>query len=272
MAWNRPQVDSRAKDSPRRTGTVRPAVAVRWLIAGVLVVAGIFAVWVFLGGETSSPTTKKRARAKIPDAAKVIHNKQVAKDAVSETRKPITESVKPPANGQTPQFVPPAPPVRTNEASRLRAMNSVHRTGFEQILLNIFSCEPGNMPRPLPSDIPEAEMKRLAEILISKDEIKDSDTENMMLAKDLLAKAKAAMVKFIKDGGEPEEFIVSYHEQLEHAFHERQKAMSFVGQLVREGEDPAVISKYVDKTNEKFAAQGIMEIDKPAVAEEQGDE
>ena len=272
MAWNRPQVDSRAKDSPRRTGTVRPTVAVRGLIAGVLVVAGILAVWVFLGGETSAPTAEERARAKIPDVAKAIRQSQADKEGASEVRVPVAADAQPPANGQTPQFVPPAPPVRTNEASRLRAMNSVHRTGFEQILLNIFSCEPGNMPRPLPSDIPEAEMKRLAEILISKDEIKDSDTENMRLAKDLLAKAKAAMVKFIKDGGEPEEFIVSYHEQLEHAFHERQKAVAFVGQLVREGEDPAVISKYVDKTNEKFAAQGIMEIDKPVVAEEQGDE
>ena len=56
------------------------------------------------------------------------------------------------------------------------------------------------------------------------------------------------------------------------SFGKGQKAVAFVGQLVREGEDPAVISKYVDKTNEKFAAQGIMEIDKPAVAEEQGDE
>ena len=266
MAWNRPSEDAAGHrvnvdaTSPSRHW---------WYVVGAVAVLGaaVAAWWLWPTGDSEGETAAPQAKQRI----KEVSPAQRGAAPRPRDEKPAADA-QPPANGQTPQFVPPAPPVRTNEASRLRAMNSVHRTGFEQILLNIFSCEPGNMPRPLPSDIPEAEMKRLAEILISKDEIKDSDTENMRLAKDLLAKAKAAMVKFIKDGGEPEEFIVSYHEQLEHAFHERQKAVAFVGQLVREGEDPAVISKYVDKTNEKFAAQGIMEIDKPAVAEEQGDE
>ena len=60
MAWNRPQGDSPAKDSPRRAGTARPTVAV--IVGGIVILcAGVAAWWLWPeeGTRQDAASTKK---------------------------------------------------------------------------------------------------------------------------------------------------------------------------------------------------------------------
>ena len=67
MGWNRPQTESKANDSPRRTGTVRPTVTIRRTIAGAIVALGAGIVAWFLW-----PSAKPQTANHKPQAASLI--------------------------------------------------------------------------------------------------------------------------------------------------------------------------------------------------------
>lgn len=62
MAWNRPSKDSETETALRRTGTVRPTVAVRGAVAGAIVVLGaaIAAWWLWPNSETRQDAASTR--------------------------------------------------------------------------------------------------------------------------------------------------------------------------------------------------------------------
>lgn len=150
----------------------------------------------------------------------------------------------------------------TNDYSRADFSNRVARTGTEQVLLNVFSKELGDMPMPMPN-LSERQLSKLVEVLISKNEIKESDTEQVAMDKETLQLAKKEMQKYIREGGDPQEFLNYYHRQLVNAYFTRKEAEKMLKKMVTDGEDLKFIKTVRDKFNQRFDEDGIKHVEIP---------
>ena len=269
MSWNRTTQAEGANRKPAQTSKG----GVRILLVGLAVVAlGGIAAWYLLSDSGSHKATRtapqkngliKEVKPAIAPTNRVEAVQPKPKDP-HEGMRQASNGVWHPTNRPYRAGSKYSHAVRTNMASRIRAKKSLHKNAVEQVLLQIFTCEVGDMPWALPAALPEEEMKRLVEILISKDEIKETDSETAAWGKEVLAHAKKEMMQFIKDGGEPEDFIVHYHDELEKAFYARKDAEDYVKEMLDNKEDPKIIEALIEKTNERFAEKGIKPISAPA--------
>lgn len=136
--------------------------------------------------------------------------------------------------------------------------NLVFKTGTEQILSWIFAIQPGQMPLPLP-DIEEAERDNLIGILLSRKEVKENDDELSAEIKIVVQEAKEEMLKYIKNGGDPDEFLKYYHNELTRMFNYRNVATDEYQKLMKD--DPVLAENFRCAINKKFAEEGIKLID-----------
>lgn len=123
----------------------------------------------------------------------------------------------------------------------------------------IFTTEVGDMPMPIPP-ISKEDRENIVAMLISKNEIKDTDSERVKDCKEQVQLAKKEMIKYLKEGGDPDDFLQYYYQELKSSFELRQDAIRLAEELYEE--DPEAGSEYVDKINERFADQGIKPIRK----------
>lgn len=270
MSWNRTTEVEGANKKPAQGDKG----GVRVLLIGLAVVAlGGIAAWWLISGDGAAVSSKSpyRGEPRLIKEVKPAAAPTNKVDVVQPKPKDPHEGMRQASNGVWHPTNRPyragskySHAVRTNMASRIRAKNALHKNAVEQVLLQIFTCEVGDMPWALPAALPEEEMKRLTEILISKNEIRDTDSETAIYGKEVLAAAKKEMMKFIKDGGEPEDFIVHYHDELEKAFYARRDAEDYVKEMLDNKEDPKIIEALIEKTNERFAEKGIKPISAPA--------
>lgn len=152
--------------------------------------------------------------------------------------------------------------VVTNRLRRSRAV----RSATDQVLLDIFSRAPGDMPAPLPAALPQRDVERMAEILLDTHPDKDGkDSEIDRLNKETLRRAKQEARKFIKEGGTIEEFIRHYHKELTSAYQERSFAQRHVAKICHEGESGEVVSEMVKAINKKLQDRGIKPIYCPTI-------
>ena len=135
--------------------------------------------------------------------------------------------------------------------------NRTFKTGVEQLMSWVFTAEVGDMPMPIPA-ISEEDRKQLAAILVSKNEIKEGDSERTILAKESVDYAKEEMRKFIKQGGDPDDFLQYYFNQLRHAFEFRNEAQQQYYDL--QEEDPELAEEFVREVNKSFDEKGIKRI------------
>ena len=273
MAWNRASEDGRAVSTkpPLRRGR-RPSPTA-WGIAAVVVGAAVAAWWLWPEGETrqDAASTKKQGlikEVKPAAAPKAAEEKPKEKDP--------HEGFHLTSNGVWQPDGRPSRPGRkkvhgifTNRVGRAR---SIARNGVEQLMLQIFSREPGDMPLPFPRDIPKADMDRLVEILLDKHPADEKDSETVKFDKETLQLAKKEMIKFIKDGGEPYDFLKYYHDQLSQSYFRRHDAQVLASNMINEGEDPAVIDAFIKKANAKLREDGIKEIAIPPAIYGKNDE
>lgn len=233
-----------------------------FLLVGALVLIAVI-VWLFLPGgheETRPAEHPKR----IAEARPARRSASVARDDEPSAPHPRIKvgktefemKIVPHKEGRTYRHS-----VYTNTSVSANA--KVTSSAVEQVLFNIFSRELGDMPMPLPVALPEPERVRLAEILISKNPATDEDSEEIRASKEILDQAKKAMREHIRNGGEPEDFIVAYHEELMAAFETRMEAQGMVQKMVADGEDDELVEQFVDKVNETFNKEGIREIPLP---------
>ena len=124
----------------------------------------------------------------------------------------------------------------------------------------IFNTVPGDLPPILPK-IPIFEEAHLTEILFNKNEIKDTDDEKIIELKENVALAKKEMIKFIKEGGMPDEFLEHYCNVLRDAHMEFQNSQQEVFKMVRE--DPEGAALFLDAVNERLANKGIKPVKIP---------
>lgn len=140
----------------------------------------------------------------------------------------------------------------------LRVGRSYYKNTTEQIMLQVFGTELGDMPEPLPA-IPQRDKKRIVEILLAKDEVKETDSEDVAFDKELLADAKSALAQYIKEGGNVDDFFSYYHRQLESAYRRRVDARRMIVEAARSG-DVEVAKEVLEKYNKTLEADGIKPI------------
>lgn len=130
-----------------------------------------------------------------------------------------------------------------------------YENATEQVMLMVFGTELGEMPLPLP-EIPERDMKRMTDILMSNNPITDKDSEEVKIDKEILAAAKAELRKFIKEGGEVKDFFAYYHHETEKAYQERKMANKMVFDAAKSG-DEDLARKLHAELNKRFEEKGI---------------
>ena len=134
---------------------------------------------------------------------------------------------------------------------------SVASNKIEQLMLNIFSRERGDMPLPFPDRLTKADMDELVPILMDKHPVSEKDSERVKYDKETLRIAKQAMTDWIRQGGDPYEFLKNYHEELCSTYFQRQDAIRMTQQMVKDGEDPEIIDEFIRRVNGKFRDSGI---------------
>lgn len=255
MAWNHPiEKPVEPKKAPSRA---------RGALAGVVVVAvlGVAAYFIFCSdGGRSVDDGAGRDRGKIKEVkpAKVRSAESEVRSARKEKPKTVEEIV-------ASLDDKPKPTIKVRQLSPEewdRLTNRTFKTGTEQLMSWVFSVQPGDMPIPIPS-IGEEDRKNLAAILISKNPISEKDDERTAFCKEQVDFAKKEMAKYIGDGGDPDDFLQYYFQELKLAFDKRNDAIS---QLQETNEDdPELAEQLREEINKKFEEEGIKKIIKEEI-------
>ena len=104
----------------------------------------------------------------------------------------------------------------------------------------------------------------LAEILISKNPIIETDDERQKEKKEVVQLAKKELIAYIKEGGDPDDFLAYYQGQLKMAHKEYMDARKSVFDVMRN--DPDIAAEYIDKVNTSLREKGIKEVVVPQKA------
>lgn len=248
MAWNRP---SEVKAQPKKTGSGK-------LIAYVSLGAIAIGVCVALFCLTDKPARRaeksnksKTIQSAIPAKVKLATNavhKTFVKTGNEKLDAALTklESVDLPSINRP--KLPPVPDHYTNHW---------FKSGTEQIMSWVFTTELGTPPMPIPK-LSDKERQELVSVLIGKSEISEDDDEMTQYAKEAVNAAKKEMMQFIKDGGDPDDFLAFYYNQLELAWQYREQARVQGFDLTEE--DPELGQQFLAKINESLRERGIREL------------
>ena len=135
-------------------------------------------------------------------------------------------------------------------------------TGVEQVMGWIFTTELGDSPPPLP-DLSASERKRIVEILLAKNPVEEEDSEKTAEAKEMVSAAKKELMKYLKQGGDMDDFLTFYRNELVKAQEQREDAKRLVRDVAREGDDEMTV-QFPKEVNGKLAERGIKAVELPA--------
>lgn len=237
------------------------------LVAGILVVAaGVAAVVYFVTSDVSDESLDDKKRGKIaavdPSKPKKLITK-VEYTPPAKTGDKLTDALAEVAAAEQALTITQPPKVNIPPGYT----NRTFKTGVEQLMSWVFTVEVGDMPMPIPP-IGDDDREQLAAILVSKNEIKEGDSEMAAFAKEQVDYAKKEMAEFIKQGGDPDEFLQYYFGQLRHAFEFRNEAQQQYYDMLEE--DPELADEFARKVNESFDEKGIKHIFTEAEENEEG--
>lgn len=254
MAWNHPtEKPVEPKKVPSRA---------RGAIAGVVVVAvlGLAAYFIFCSdGGQPVDNGAGRGRGKIKEVKPAKTKVQPEEKQKEKSRTQTVEEMVASLDDK------PKPTIKVRQISPEewdRLTNRTFKTGTEQLMSWVFSVTPGDMPMPIPS-ISDEDRKNIAAILISKNEITEKDSEKAAFCKEQVDLAKKEMAKYIGDGGDPDDFLQYYFQELKLAFDKRNDAIRQLQETNEE--DPELAELMREAINKKFQEQGIREINKETI-------
>lgn len=258
MAWNRPKEVQSAKCEARSAKNRLRRVC---LALGVLCIVVGGATWLLWpeGGRGEGVAAKGRGRIHEvkPAKAKVLPEEKSAKKPKGRP-KTVEEAV-----AQVEEAPKPVMKMRRLSPEEWdRLTNRTFKTGTEQLMSWVFSTTPGDMPMPIPN-ISEEDRQNLVSILISKNKIAEKDDEKTAFCKEQVDLAKKEMAKYIGDGGDPDDFLQYYFQELKLAFDKRNDAISTLQETGEE--DPELAELMRVEINKKFEEQGIKAINKEAI-------
>ena len=157
-------------------GNSKSGGIVKGLVGGVIIMAAVVAAIVyFIGSNEDADDDADRNRGKIAavDPAKQKKPKtKVEYTSPEKTGDKLTDAL--------------AEVAAAEQALTITQPPKIHRTfktGVEQLMSWVFTVEVGDMPMPIPP-IGEDDREQMAAILVSKNEIKESDSEMAAFAKE----------------------------------------------------------------------------------------
>ena len=137
--------------------------------------------------------------------------------------------------------------------------NRIFRSGLEASIARIFMTVPGDPPPPpFTTVIPLRDEAHLEQILTSANPILESDTEQQKESKKMVELAKKELIKFINEGGNPEDFLNHYHSILRESFDLRRESAKSFMKVARE--EPEIAQQYLNELNKNLSERGIKEI------------
>lgn len=238
-----------------------------WLVVGVATIVGVALAWLFFhnNADVEDPvkesTQQKRIKTVLPapksstpvaakketkilsdeDAERTRRREMFSKMTTDEKIEYLREQIK-----NTP--IPETP------------TNRLYATSLEQVMDWIFTCEVGNPP-PLLPPMSLFDQMHLAEILVRDNPILDSDSEKAAESKEMMKIAKKDFMDFLKEGGNPDDFLPYYHGQLVAAHEEYKMARQSIVEIIRN--DPDIAVDYIKKVNERLSEKGIKNVKIP---------
>ena len=255
MGWN--GSDRRGNSTPvQPKAAAKKPSPVRGIVAGlVVVILALAGAWYFLGDSLTSAAPKAKKTKTIKEVKPIKNSMKT--NAVERIAKPKTvEDVM--QNLETiPKPEIPKKQLSPEEWDRLT--NRTFKTGTEQLMSWVFSTMPGDMPIPIPP-ISEEDRRDITSILISKNPMKEGDSEMTAFCKEQVDLAKKEMAKYIGDGGDPDGFLQYYFQELKLAFDKRNDAVEQLRETNEE--DPEIAQQLLEQINKKFEEDGIRTIHK----------
>lgn len=254
--WNRP-----AANQPTAKRNAKAPSQWRGVAAGLAIAVPVVALclWLFSGGEDKpAPSAKLQAPSTIkevaPAAAPVYKEEpKVEKepDHSEEIRK-RREMLKKMTPEEKAQYridlIKSRPPDLTPTT------NHPFRTGTEIQMARIFTTELGDPPPPF-FPMPIQDEVHLASILVSNNPALETDNEKVKDAKQMVELAKKEMREYLKEGGDPHEFLQYYHGKLTDAFQQRTMYAKEIVKVAKE--DPDIALEFYEEANKKLAEKGI---------------
>lgn len=135
--------------------------------------------------------------------------------------------------------------------------NRLYATNLEQAMDWIFTCELGNPP-PLLPPMSLFDQMHLAEILIMNNPILETDSERQVESKEIMKVAKREFMKFLREGGDPDDFLPYYHSQLVAAHDEYKMARQSILEIIKT--EPDIALEYAQRVNKKLEEKGIKQV------------
>ena len=264
MGWNgngKPQSNAQTigrKALPsKKTSTIK-----RCILAGIFVVlvsAVAICYMAMSGRKTSVPAPETPKAKKIVDKAQPELQPAKVEQADDERAKKIAR-----LKAMTPEerleFLYDEAKKRPLDLTP--STNRVFRTGVEQVMSWIFTTKLGDPPPPLPRMSIFDEV-HLAEIIIADNPVLETDSEKVKECKEMVALAKKELIAYIKEGGNVEDFLAYYRDQLKEAYHDFTSAKQKIFQAYIDGEDPEVCRVYAEQVNAELARKGIKQVSVP---------
>ncbi len=263
MAWS----DNWEKAKPAQKAHAPSKV--RGLVA-LLVIASVggMATWFFMRPaetplpevrEVKKPVAPKPKSAPVKKAAPVkkpvVEDKEATFEDARKKRRELFKAMTPDERVAYIFEEMKKRPIRDEPSS-----NRIFRTGLEQVMDWVFSCEVGAPPPILPK-MSMFDKAHLVEILFLDNPIKETDSERAKDAKETVQLAKKEFLDFIKQGGDPDDFLPYYHGQLVAAHQEWSMARKSVLETLKT--DPEITQEYLKKINARLSEKGIRAVQIP---------
>lgn len=246
MSWNH-------NTASLKTELKRNTRSKRWIWLGLIIIVSGASLWCLLPSSENEKTVPKASSK----PTRIVEQKQTEKVVRTNDKQAASEPEQPGIDlskmTQAERDAYIASEI-IKKPLRKASKNRPFRSNVENIMANIFTCRLGDSPPPLPR-ISLHELSKMQEILDSPDTVYDDDDERIAERKEAVAKAKKELAEFIKEGGQPEEFLKYYRDQLKVA-NQTWKALQHEAiQLIKN--DPASAGLAIRDMNIKLAEQGI---------------
>ena len=254
--WNKPSAGSGGHSRKRRISPWRGVAA------GVAFIALAGALWLWMSPPRGGVRPKSsRGKAQIADASPRITAPRAKPSEEVAPRDPhdgmvlSSTGVWQPTNRPFRAGSTKVHSVYTNRTRQARK-DLPYRNATEQLLLQTFGREVGLAPFP-PLKIPKKDMEKLVDILISDNPAEEGESADTAVAKEVISAAKAEMKKFIKNGGNPNDFFEYYHGILMQAYSKRRMAQQEILRIAHKEKDPELARMMQREVNERLEKEGI---------------
>lgn len=244
MSWNRPK----QIEPVRRKNSKLPT-----FVALIIVLAIGIAAWLFLSSQVDEDANREKQSRQIAEARHFIPKttgELIPTNGVSGHFAKAFAAINEKAGVPVPIKMAAVPFVMP----KVIISNTLYKSGIEQQLSWICETEPGDMPLPfIPLD--KDDIADLVPALLAKNEILENESEEHAAIKQNVAEAKRTMMDYLKQGGDPNEFLEYYHNQLMRDYDLRSEAISQACEI--NDKEPELCSDFITEVNKRLKEQNI---------------